>query len=245
MRPIAIALLTMALPVAATPCTPSEAALEAFLATASKPTADNPGFASADSLREAIRLLESVTGTLPSTSDVLAKAQGSLEANLDADMSHLLDVERCPMALLFVVASRAIETHRRKGVTEADRNRLRGALRRWIQSASDRRLETLDLMGRLAVIEKMHRSGLDPLPAPARQPFERLRSDAEDARRASVMSAEEWKRSPGRTAYRALDAKTRRKLNAKWLEELRSEDALRQRLAALAEAYPSGKRRGE
>ena len=242
MRPLALFLLVNA-PLLASPCSPSAEALNVFLGRTSKPTANNPGFSSADKLREATALLESVTGTLPSTSDALAKAQGSLEASLDADMSYLFDLERCPMSEVFVVASRAIETHQARGVRESDRTKLRDALRRWLRSGKDRHLEPLDLMSRLATLEKMHRSGLDPLPPEAQKALERLRSDAEDAKRVSVMSAEEWRRSPSRTAYRSLDGKTRRTLNAKWLEELRSEDAVRQRLAALVDAYTEPKER--
>ncbi len=222
---------------AAEPCTPTAEALEAFLARAPKPTTDVPGFTAPAVVREATKLLQNVMGTLPATSDALAKAQGSLEANLDADVSHLLNVDRCPMAQVFVVASRAIDSHRVKALKAADRNALREAIRQWIRSAPDRRLEAVDLMTRLAVIEKAHRSGLDPLAPQAVNALARLRNDAGEAKRLSVMSAVEWGRAPSLTAYRALNPETRRKLNQKWLDELRAEDALRQRLVAVTHAY--------
>lgn len=221
-------------------CAPAPEALAAFQKSVPRATADAPELPPAD-LRRALALLENITGTPPGTSDQLAKSQGSLEANLDVDVSHLLAIDRCPMADVYTVVARALESTKTKGVTEADRTKLRTVLRRWITSASDRRLEPLDLMTRMATVEKMHKSGFDPLPAAAWHAFERLRGDAEDARRLSVMGAEEWGRRPSRTAYRALDAKTRRKLNAKWLEELQGEDALRQRLAAVVAAYAGTK----
>lgn len=229
---------------AAEPCQPSAEALATFLKTAPKATADAPGLPPAD-FRKAVTLLENVTGTPAATSDALAKAQGSLEASLDADVSGLLDSEHCAMTDVYTVAARALESVRTGKIPDGERAKLRAVLRRWLMAAPDRRLEAFDLMARIATIEKMHKAGFDPLPAEAWHAFERIRGDAEDARRLSVMSAEEWGRNPSRTAYRALEPAARRKLNRKWLDELRAEDALRQRLAAVVGAFGTRPRRRE